>query len=570
MSATQPCQPDSPGPTKPPLKIALLLDSDLVSEQTHELVLWAVQRPKVNLTRLSIKSVPGKDSNVQRTSVRLRAYGAVKLINQFVFDSLRRLEGQLLRQSSAIRDHRKTYDISALVPERIALHSETTQGGEIFFIPPVQINTLRALKLDLIINCSGRILKGDILNAARLGIVSVHLGDGSLNRRGPAGFWEVYLKQGTSGFTIQRLSGAPNGGAVLVEGRIATRSNYSINELELCRRSQRHLLQLLEQIASNGALPDAKQSLSYIHRPYQQPNAGQSLRYLLQLVSRSLERRLFQGLLGIDLRWSVAFSLCDWPNLDMARAIILPNPPNHFLADPFVYRRAGKHYCFAEDYDYATQRGFIAVYELNASAGTRLGEALVEPFHLSFPYLFEYQGELYMCPESSACQQIRLYRCIEFPLKWQLETVLMSELSAADTLLFEHQGLWWLFTNIDPFDRADHGGELSIFYADSPLTDRWTPHPKNPVIIDASRARNAGFLRRDGELYRPAQKVAFNAYGTGFSINRIVKLSTTEYEEEAIVEVEAKFRAGLHGTHHIHSCGGVTVFDTLERSRIKR
>jgi hypothetical protein len=552
------------------LKIGLLLDSDLVSEQTHELVLWAAQRPKVRLTRLVTQDVPGKDSNGQRAFSSLRQYGVLKLINQFVFDGLRHLEGQMLRERSAIRDHRKTYDISALVPEKFALHAELAQGGEVFRIAPDQIDTLRALKLDLVINCSGRIPNGAILNIARLGMVSVHVGDASLDRRGPAGFWEVYLKQGTSGFTIQCLSEIPNSGAVLVQGRIATRSNYSINELELCRRSQRHLLQLLEQIANTGALPAAKRSLSYIHRPYQQPNAGQSLRYLLQLVSRALERRLFQGLLGIDLRWSVAFSHCDWPDLNMARAITLLNPPNHFLADPFVYRRAGKHYCFAEDYDYATERGLIAVYELNASTGTRLGEALVEPFHLSFPYLFEYQGELYMCPESSAHKQIRLYRCIEFPLKWQLEKVLMSNLSAADTLLFEYQGLWWLFTNIDPFDRADHGSELSIFYADSPLTDQWTPHPKNPVIIDASRARNAGFLRRDGELYRPAQKLGFNAYGTGFVINRIIKLSTTEYEEETIVEVKAKFRAGLHGTHHIHSSDGVTVFDALERSWIKR
>ena len=50
-----------------------------------------------------------------------------------------------------------------------------------------------------------------------------------------------------------------------------------------------------------------------------------------------------------------------------------------------------------------------------------------EDFHLSFPYIFEHKKNIYMIPESAQNQDIRLYKCTNFPYSWQLEKVLIKD-----------------------------------------------------------------------------------------------------------------------------------------------
>jgi len=226
-----------------------------------------------------------------------------------------------------------------------------------------------------------------------------------------------------------------------------------------------------------------------------------------------------------------------------------------------VINRNGKNYCFVEDFDYLKQRGSIAVYELADGGALRVGTALEEGFHLSFPYLFEYQGELFMCPESSENKDIRIYQCIEFPLRWKLKKIAMEKISAADTMIFPKDGKWWMFTNIDALGIGDHCSELFIFFASSPLESEWTPHGLNPVIVDASRARNAGFIM-DGDIYyRCSQGQGFDFYGKQVLINKITELTDHSYQESCSCVVIPTFKAGAVGTHHLHTNGKITVFD---------
>ena len=260
----------------------------------------------------------------------------------------------------------------------------------------------------------------------------------------------------------------------------------------------------------------------------------------------------------------------DWRDAELFRATRLENRPFHYLADPFVIARSGKNYCFVEDFDYSTHRGTIDVYELTPTGGTRVGTALNEKFHLSFPYLFEYRNELYMCPESSESKDIRIYKCIEFPLQWKLEKIVMDRVSAADTMIFEKDGKWWLLTNIDPADAGDYCSELWIFSADSPLAESWKPHPLNPIIVDASRARNAGCFIDGDSYFRFSQGQGFDVYGKRVLINKIIELSDTKYAESCVSVIAPSFQPGVVGTHHMHSNGQCTVFDFSKSYRINR
>ena len=92
-----------------------------------------------------------------------------------------------------------------------------------------------------------------------------------------------------------------------------------------------------------------------------------------------------------------------------------------------------------------------------------LGIVLEEDFHLSFPFIFKENSEIYMVPESSKNCDIRLYKCLEFPYKWQLEKVLMNNVSAADTMLIKQQDTWFMLTNICSAGLGDHNSELHIY-----------------------------------------------------------------------------------------------------------
>ena len=76
-----------------------------------------------------------------------------------------------------------------------------------------------------------------------------------------------------------------------------------------------------------------------------------------------------------------------------------------------------------EDYFFSDKRGRISAIEIKENGHEFLGVVLEENFHLSFPFVFEDSGNLYMIPETAENQQIRLYECISFPEKWVLKTI---------------------------------------------------------------------------------------------------------------------------------------------------
>ena len=70
-------------------------------------------------------------------------------------------------------------------------------------------------------------------------------------------------------------------------------------------------------------------------------------------------------------------------------------------------------------------------------------------FHLSYPFIFTVDNELYMCPETGEIREIRLYKCTEFPLRWSFHKTLIKDVSAVDSNIFLFKDRWWLLTNID-------------------------------------------------------------------------------------------------------------------------
>jgi hypothetical protein len=301
------------------------------------------------------------------------------------------------------------------------------------------------------------------------------------------------------------------------------------------------------------------------------PNPAQVIAYAARTKWTLLVYFVERVILKHYKRWGVAFAPGDCISADLTRGTRIRNLPGHFFADPFVASRDGRTVCFVEDFSFAKKRGCISAVEILDDRNYKfLGAVIEEPFHMSFPFVFEFEGALYMLPETTAAASLRIYKCVDFPLKWKLHKVLMPGFRTADTMIFPHEGRWWLLTNPASPGSGEFSSQLMAFHADQPFADEWTPHLQNPLVFDSRSGRNGGLLRlADGTLVRSRQKQAFDLYGAALTIARIHALTPDSYREEQIRAIEPDFFPGLQGCHHLFSNGKYTVYDFVRTEGLK-
>ncbi len=76
---------------------------------------------------------------------------------------------------------------------------------------------------------------------------------------------------------------------------------------------------------------------------------------------------------------------------------------------------------------------------------------------------------------------------------------LISNIHAADTIIFKKSNLYWLLTTTS--NNNDYSSQLNIFYSDNPLSQSWKAHKNNPVKYDINNGRNGGLIiKNNGEL----------------------------------------------------------------------
>ena len=243
-------------------------------------------------------------------------------------------------------------------------------------------------------------------------------------------------------------------------------------------------------------------------------------------------------------------------------------PKDRFMGDPFLIKRNGHYYCFFEESLMKPKKGYISYMALgiNGDWGPSI-KVIEKPYHLSYPFLFEWENGLYMIPESSADKTIQLYKCNEFPHSWIHVHNLMDDIIAVDSTLINYGGLWWLFANIKTNPGGSTWDELHLFHADSPVSNHWTPHKNNPIKTDVTNSRPAGrIFERKGKIYRPAQDSSYR-YGYGMVVNQIVELSKERYREKPHWSMHPD-GDDFRGMHTLNFSDQHTIIDAIYRRRI--
>jgi hypothetical protein len=232
-----------------------------------------------------------------------------------------------------------------------------------------------------------------------------------------------------------------------------------------------------------------------------------------------------------------------------------------FVADPFMICRMGIWHLFFEAFRKDTSLGEIGLAVSSDMVRWEYRKIVLrELFHLSYPYVFEWEGSCYMIPESLGAGEIRLYKSREFPGDWQFHFSLIRG-RHADPSIFRHQDRWWMFACDTPYEHRS----LRLYSA--PLLEGpWEEHPESPIVEhDASAARPAGrVVAFDGRLIRFAQDCS-SQYGGQVWAFEITHLSRESYAErlasaKPIIGGGRKGRWSTSRMHHldahIQSAGG--------------
>jgi len=234
-------------------------------------------------------------------------------------------------------------------------------------------------------------------------------------------------------------------------------------------------------------------------------------------------------------------------------------------ADPFIIEEDNKKHLFFETIEASSRKGYLETAELNGRPELHTIRKIVkEGFHLSYPHVFKKNDEWWMIPESSADKSLRLYKSAAFPHQWEYQGNIVAGERLLDCTPFWQDGIWWIFTIIKTADDAGSYDQLYLFYTSDLLLKPWYPHPQNPIVTDSASARPAGKLFwRDGLLIRPSHD-CYTDYGAAIRLNRIVKLTKTDYEEECIqVITPASLNVNATGVHTYNHSKSYEVLDGM-------
>jgi hypothetical protein len=239
---------------------------------------------------------------------------------------------------------------------------------------------------------------------------------------------------------------------------------------------------------------------------------------------------------------------------------VLADPIDHFYADPFPFRWRDKDYLFFEDLDQKTQKGIISVVEFDEQG--RPGPAipvLEEPWHLSYPFLIEADGEIWMVPEASLSGEISIYRATRFPFGWEKHSTLVSGIEAADATVIQHGGKYWMFA-VTRDGIGGYSDTLCLWSAET-LLGPWRPHAANPLVINDRTARPAGnMIWRDGKLLRPVQDCR-NGYGAALGLAQVTRLDDEQFEQVIVTHLGPSKQWPGRKLHTLSSNGHMEAID---------
>lgn len=407
---------------------------------------------------------------------------------------------------------------------------------------------IKTANLDVIVNFGSMECNAELADAARYGIWfysfedPLSLQDADQN---PTMVSELCCRKGDQAHTIYR-SVSP----------ILSKFSVRLNKNTTCWKSAAFVARSLRDLHAGRPIANLDTNSP---TPLKHRNNGAMIQLFAKLSTRAISRAVEK--LSSFQQWTLAYRIKDGEF-----RYLIPEP-DHFWADPFPLKVNGKQYIFFEDYVYSAGRAHISVIEVDQN-GIVSGptEALKLDSHLSYPFVFEWQGDYYMIPETGERNVVELYRAVNFPFEWQPVKVLVEANCPLDATVIEVDGRWWMFVNIQEEGARVNWDELHLYHSEN-LLGPWKPHARNPIVSDVRSARPAGRLFwSNNALYRPSQDSSIR-YGFATSVSRVTKLTTSEYNETQVLKIFPQWDNNIIGIHTLNLLDDIIVIDCLAKRR---
>jgi hypothetical protein len=552
------------------LKIALLINSNSLNKIENDFLNLAENSPYYSVILLIIQNNELKENNSKPRANFLNRF----LRKFYVFTKI--LDGIFARHHRILKNSQEVTPIGSFTIPHVTINRSSELNTTIFIKD--ELLNLQKQEIDLIASCYFTNAENNFYLFSKMGLLEIFHGSDSSPglQHGPIGFYEVLEKNPITMFKIFHNKEEIPQSSPYMQGSIATVFPFILNKYRVERKAIFFLHNFIQKLSISQSSLNFDTSASSEHRPkvpaiYQSYDSPPSLISLLRYIwigaihgFKALYARLMQS----HGKWSVGLikNSKNWKNINFNELNVIPNSPNHYLADPFLFSLDQLEYCFVEDYSFITQKGNIKAFLLDGNKIIDQGTVLDEPFHLSYPNIFKVENDIFMIPETAENKDIRIYKSTTFPSKWVLHKQLMKDISAADTNILFYKDRWWMFTNIDSADIEDYCSELHIFYADAFDSNRWIPHSQNPVITSALQARNGGCIVDESGLFRAFQAQDYGFYGKSIGIAKINTLTPDEYSETIVHSICPDFIPNIQGTHHIHFKDKMVAIDFFSKS----
>ena len=226
--------------------------------------------------------------------------------------------------------------------------------------------------------------------------------------------------------------------------------------------------------------------------------------------------------------------------------------PVLFQADSFLFVKDDMLYLFYELQHWDNPGCIAMIKTTDLKNWSKPVIVLKEPFHLSFPYVFEDNGHIYMVPESQESDSIRLYEANKNLTKFTcVRTLLRQERTGGihynynDSHIYKNDGKYYLFTSY----QKNWMYYQELYLSDDLLKGTFNKHPQSPICTSNEYGRNGGSLIAYGDkLLRVTQDCHLN-YGDNVSLHEITQLDEYNYKEKL-------FRRNVFPKNNIFIDGG--------------
>lgn len=456
------------------------------------------------------------------------------------------------------------YDLNNLIKDVPSIRCLTNKKRISEYFTSSDIDLIKSYEPDFILKFGFGIIKGEILNSAPLGVWSFHHDDEQKYRGVPPAFWEIYNNEIKSAAILQRLTDKLDSGVILRKGLFKTINHSWKGNLDQSITLSRFWpAEVCREIIEQNTFPDSTEGVKTNAPLYKIPGNTTFLIFLLKVFVNKIKFHIDEifkaeswqigitkartaDLIG-GLQYQIEDEEVDW---------YVAKNSNFYFADAFAIKVSERLLILYEDYTYETRKGRLSAVWFSERENIFSDPVVIleENWHLSYPFIFKHNDNIYCIPEAKDHKNVELYKLDLNTMKLVHVRTLIKDLEAVDPSLIFHQNAWYLFFTAGYASNV----ELHIWHSET-LEGEFIPHVLNPIKSNVGNSRPAGSLFYiDGILYRPAQDCS-RSYGSRVILNEVKILS-----EDSFLEITANVLEppkGFTGLHNLSFAGDYMIFD---------